>query len=971
MGLLDFHKPKWRHKNPAVRLKAVTEIDPGETATLAGLCREDPDQHVRRAAIARLADLATLELLGPAMVPDDQPFLAARKEQLCYELVINAPDIEAWRDNLTGISSPPLLAKVAVAGSQPALRLAAVTRLDDQHLLAGVVEHNCGKETAQAAMAKIEAEELLRRLVKSGASKTTRRLAAAKLAELAQQRNQPGQEQILTEKLAGLLAEAVQLQHSSDMDTTAAGLTSLKLRWQGLDSNGGHPATAVFANICNDFEEKFQEIRALRRSEQEKVARYERQQSQMDEICTTIERLIGSTAAEADSLTEQAVRDWTALLNDPDGRPVLSSSMAKRFAKACQAYTSKREKIGLEKAAIAVIEKNCAATRQLIATGNLTKAGRCLAETEKKLALRKFKYFNGNAVQEILTEVAQTLAAAEKESRTANLVNRQQICTELDNLANSASGDRIAKNLQDLQQAWQQLPALTDPAGEELEQRFLDNVARLTLVLKNLENEQDWQLWANLSLKEKLAERVEALDQQENLEIVVTVVKESQAEWKQIGPSPHAKTRKIWDRFQAACTLNFNRAEPYLAELKVRRAAAMDRRREMCAMATQLAESTEWQKTAAILKGLQLEWKNLPPGSRRKESELYQQFRAACNLFFARRQEDYQAGEQERQQHLLAKETLCEAAEKLSTDPQRDYAGKFRALQADWQKIGPIPRALEKEVWKRFRAAYDNYFTWLEEDCRLNLGQKVALCEKLESLLATTPAEVNHQELAEQITDLHQQWQAIGPVPRDKNEEINQRFHGQCDAYSQNRQQQIALDKKERQQNLATKEELLAQAEQLGCQGSDAKTTAQLRKIQKKWQESGPTSRDRELDDRFQNLCDAFLGGRSDYFTDLKREQLANLKKKEVLCLRLENILGITPKSGNDTGPKALTLAEQLKQAMEDNFMLAGRRHEKKSVEEEIRRIETEWDQIGTPPYKQAAGLTARFRKSLDGYYRQ
>ncbi len=160
---------------------------------------------------------------------------------------------------------------------------------------------------------------------------------------------------------------------------------------------------------------------------------------------------------------------------------------------------------------------------------------------------------------------------------------------------------------------------------------------------------------------------------------------------------------------------------------------------------------------------------------------------------------------------------------------------------------------------------------------------------------------------------------------------------------------------------------------ELACREKDDKISAQLQELQKDWSETGSAPReiDKKLDERFQDLCDAFFAGRHQYFTDLKKQLLANQKKKESLCLRLENILGTAPKSVLKGRGKALSLAEELKQAMEDNFMLAGRRNEKKSIDEEIKRIEKDWHNIGAVPHNQVRPLTARFKKSLESYYKQ
>jgi hypothetical protein len=208
-------------------------------------------------------------------------------------------------------------------------------------------------------------------------------------------------------------------------------------------------------------------------------------------------------------------------------------------------------------------------------------------------------------------------------------------------------------------------------------------------------------------------------------------------------------------------------------------------------------------------------------------------------------------------------------------------------------------------------------------------------------------------------------------VPLDRKDALWQRFRKPCDLFFAARQEQFAKDDELRRLNQARREDLLARAEDLAGREADHETTRELQEIQKEWFAAGPAPREinRELNDRFKNLCDAFFDGRRQFFSELKAQQLANQKKKESLCLLLENILGTTNKSGATGRGKALSLAEELKQAMEDNFMLAGRR-DKKDLGEEIKRIEQDWQKIGSVPYKQNQPLTARYKKALDIYYK-
>ena len=210
-------------------------------------------------------------------------------------------------------------------------------------------------------------------------------------------------------------------------------------------------------------------------------------------------------------------------------------------------------------------------------------------------------------------------------------------------------------------------------------------------------------------------------------------------------------------------------------------------------------------------------------------------------------------------------------------------------------------------------------------------------------------------------------------MPREKKDAVWERFNTPCNEFLEARHQQFKKEDEQRRKNQAQKEEILSKAEILGCKGTDKKIAAQLQKLQQEWQQIGPSPKEtnNELDKRFKSLYDAFFEGRRQYFTDLENQRLANQKKKESLCLRLENILGTASGSVAKGEDKALSLAEELKQAMEDNFMLAGRREEKKSVIDEVKRIKLEWKKTGPPLREFEKQLNDRFRNAVDHFNKQ
>ncbi len=976
MGFFRPGKPQWRHKDPNRRLEAVNALDPRESELLYTLALEDQDSRVRRAAINRLNDPVLLERLAGDVDPEDMSTVISRRETLLCEALMSGREDGDLRGVVARISSPDLLARLAVEGGRPELRLAAVERIESQTLLADIVRQNCGRKAAVAALAKITDLELLADLAGSAASKASRRVAAEKVAELDCPHDQERAGEIATGKLNDLLAEVRRLQTESDMAAAALKVLRIREQWMDLDPAQTHPLHDDFSRACNDFDTMYEASRReRRRREQEAAARRAQALERLVNLCGMVERLSCVTAGDAEGDREEAVRDWEALVNSPVGAQVADEALRKRFATACRIFESNREVINRERALVQGVEKLIDAARRHMTTPNLSKAGARLAEAEKRMGPLELKFFNKAALEKQIRMTRVAMEQARQEILDRNLARRREICATLEELMGCGEYGRLDHQLRVLRQEWRQLAEIDNPEATEAEQRFHELVDRLADKRQALRREKDWQLWANLRLKEELVERVVAFDREEDLETVVRGVQEAQAEWKKIGPVPRKKSQELWDRFHGACRRNFERAAPFLEELREKRAAATKRRREICALTAELADSSDWKKTARIIKGFQEEWKTLPHGSRREEQKLYRTFRASCDHFFARRQEFYQSRDAEWCRNLAEKEKLCEQAEQMAAEPKNGYAKEFKRLQAQWKKIGPVPRDSKEAVWKRFRNACDIFFNWLEAGLRENLAQKEELCLAVEKLVADPLPEGNWQEIINRLTELQKQWREIGPVPRDRSDALRLRFREPIDRFFAFRRQQLELQERQRRANQEQKEELLARAVELAGTGTgaDREVAGRLQDLQKQWFDIGPAPRgvNRELNDRFKALCDAFFENRRRFFSDLRARQLANQRKKERLCLRLENMLGISYQGASGAGEKALSLAEELKLAMQDNFMLAGRRREKKGLAGEVKRIRQEWEKTGPVPYDRIKPLNERYKKALDTYYQK
>src|SRR5690606_23403647 len=155
-----------------------------------------------------------------------------------------------------------------------------------------------------------------------------------------------------------------------------------------------------------------------------------------------------------------------------------------------------------------------------------------------------------------------------------------------------------------------------------------------------------------------------------------------------------AQGEAMWRRFKTAQDEVYNRTATQFAAQSAERAANLARKQSLCERAEALADSSDWVRTASEIQALQAEWKTIGPVSRGHERAIWERFRAACDRFFTRRQEDLKRRKEEWAGNLARKEALCEKAETLAESTEwESAAAQLKQLQAEWKTIGPVRKA--------------------------------------------------------------------------------------------------------------------------------------------------------------------------------------------------------------------------------------------------------------------------------------
>jgi len=824
MGILEKLRPqpRWKHADPAVRAAAVYELGPDEGEALRQLAREDTEARVRRAAVTRLSDIGVLGdiartdpdedvraeairgLAGLAAEAEDAGRASDAVRQLIAlgrmkEVVVAArenPDPAIRAAVVDLVDDPKSLGSISRHAPDGATRLRALARLSDPEEILNVAMKAEHTDVAVAALERVEGSDALSAIAQRGRNKVAARRARMKIRqqEEAAQGHQDAAVPMSAEdreRARTLLNRAEALVTTADPDEAAAALSDVRLAWAELQADVEVDAALVqrFDTACEAVREAIDARRQERLAEQERAAAIAREQADRLAIVTEIEQLSGPDALER--IAELRVR-WDSL---PPMPSEYAASLTRRFQDASRMFEDRERRRMLAEAAAGRLETLATELEQLLASDQPVEevVARWRGLRRDADVLREHAPANMAAAERLERAVAaleekelqyqQARAKAEQD----NLRRLQQLCRQVETLAATEqitlkAGDRALREIRAAMDERVPLPSKKD--RQEILARLEAARAALAPRVQEMRDADEWQRWANLQVQEEICKEMEALKNEENLELAGRRMRELQARWKTVALAPRAQGEAMWRRFKAAQDEVYARTSAYFAAQNEERAANLARKQALCEKAETLADSTDWVKTATEIQALQAEWKSIGPVARGHEKAIWERFRAACDRFFTRRQEDLKRRKEEWAANLARKEALCAKAEALADSTEWDAAAaQLKQLQAEWKTIGPVRKSKSEAIWQRFRTACDRFFDRYKHRDQLELQEKAqvrdAVIRELEALVPAEGADAGPapENLYAIVQQARSRWQQAPELPRALQQDLAARYH--------------------------------------------------------------------------------------------------------------------------------------------------------------------------------------------------
>ncbi|HET7619201.1 MAG TPA: DUF349 domain-containing protein [Vicinamibacterales bacterium] len=946
MSFLERFKlqPKWKSADPDVRVAGVQELDAaGEDAgVLTELAQHDDDVRVRRAAAARVTDVAALGAIARTD-PDETlrteitdrlvrvaagdaadaapAALEALTDQRQLAIVAKTARLERVRaEAVAKLTDLKALSTVARKAEDPATALTAAERITDPAELITIAVKTEHKDAGLSALERaVQLGDPDRATLDDVAARAKHKSVGKRARSMVQALDQEAEArraalEARQQQLATALARVEAIAAAPPVEGGASQLAEAEAEWrefaagdQGITDDDNARFLAALSAARDAIDRAEREAAA----EREAVARVAAARAARTALCEQVEQLRGDTLLDE---LARARAEWEGLpaLDQPEPA---DDAIVARFDEACRRAEERhvrREEIDRLNARAAELLQEAEQTAALedspaYVWDQIAREWRDLPEKGAEIDAAFTERFA--AAEARVTERAEARRAAAEKTlrqqvhRVEQLVDRVQARAAAEDLT-LREADKAAR---DLRAAIEAPPAIPPAEREALVERVKAALSGLAPRLHELREMDEWKRFANAAVQEELIAQTEALrakydlEKPEDVEKAARELHDIQERWKAAAEAPRAQAQALWHRYRQAADPIQAKAREFFAQRAGERQENLQKKLALCERAEAVADSTDWIRTADELKKLQAEWQQIGPVPRADTKAVWKRFRDACDRFFTRRNADLAQRKEVWAANQAKKEALCARAEELADSREWERtASEIRRLQAEWKTIGPVRRNKSEQLWQRFRTACDRFFDRYKRRDEIELeahqADREALVQELEAIVpeGTEPSAVP-TDLVDRVRALRTRWNQTGSPVRHGADPLTGRF------------------------------------------------VAALERLQTTYPES---FRGTELD------------------ADASRQRM------EKLCARVEGLAAEAP--APEAGSSE-ALAAMLREALAANTIggRAGEETKWRTMADEVRQAQASWSRLAPVPGDAGRQLTERFHKACNRFFDQ
>jgi hypothetical protein len=379
--------------------------------------------------------------------------------------------------------------------------------------------------------------------------------------------------------------------------------------------------------------------------------------------------------------------------------------------------------------------------------------------------------------------------ALEKE----NLRLKRSLIDKLQEVIENEENIGVAYNAQkEIHETWKKVGDIPREKRDEIQRDYSRMLEIFFHNMKIYRELKDHDYHRNTQLKLALINQLENLKNSSVIKDMESTLKTLQNEWEEIGPVLNDEWEKLKTQYWDAVRAVYEKINQFYNERRTSQLENLDQKKliltEIISLNNTLStfdNTKAWEKSSEKILKFQENWKAIGPAPKKENEEVWKEFRASCDLFFAAKKNFYKGIEE--QQKLVAdkkRQLILQAKEIQNSTDWKLGSEKLIRLQKEWKTCGNAGHRYENKLWAEFRGACDVFFNARENNLKeqqesflSNYDEKMKLVQSLQNLTHSGDKKTDLTVLKE-IAD---SFKAIGHVPNEKKDEVNTAFRKSLD----------------------------------------------------------------------------------------------------------------------------------------------------------------------------------------------
>ncbi|WP_457616185.1 DUF349 domain-containing protein [Lutibacter sp.] len=357
-----------------------------------------------------------------------------------------------------------------------------------------------------------------------------------------------------------------------------------------------------------------------------------------------------------------------------------------------------------------------------------------------------------------------------------NLKEKLNLIEELKHLIDNADGASMYKIFKDIQTRWREVGPIPRAKYSDTWRTYHHHVERFydLLHLNNDLRELDFK--HNLEEKLKLVAKAEELAELDDINVAFKELQVLHKLWKEeVGPIARDKREEVWERFSAATKKVHDKRHEYFKGLKSKFEENVEKKLAVISKIDSYDTSanktrSDWQKSIKEIEELRNTFFAIGQVPRAKSDQIWKKFKEANRKFNSEKNKFFKEIKKEHLENLNKKKLLIEQAVALKDSEDWDTATDImKKIQADWKKIGHVPRKYSDKLWKEFKDACNHYFDRLHAKQDEGNKEQIEILNKKKDFIAEIKKALEAKEkiTIDTLKEYVDTWQEMGQVSFD------------------------------------------------------------------------------------------------------------------------------------------------------------------------------------------------------------